>query len=115
MELRVRASAGVSLSGAEPLYRRVPTEDEEGRPLADFMMLIPGLRDWPQARFDRALASMHAVLGNFREVVFADLNVPLNLLWVSVKTRPGVISEVASMLQSHVPEARIVSPHGRGG
>lgn len=115
MKLRIQDPRGISVSGAEPLHRRVPTADEDGKPLADFMMLIPGLRDWPRARFERALAAMHAVLGNCQEVVFADLNVPLNLLWVSVKTRPGIISEVAAMLQMRIPEALIVSPHGRGG
>jgi hypothetical protein len=51
------------------------------------------------------------VLGGFREVVFADLNVPLNLLWVSVKARHGVIADIYSEFHCRIPEARIVGPY----
>ena len=114
-EIQVRDPRQVKLTGAEPLYRRVPTRDEEGKPLSDFMMLIPGLREWPRIKYNDTLAGIQAVLGGCREVVFADLNVPLNLLWVSVKARPGVIVEVVAGLQTRIPEAVLVSPHGRGG
>ncbi len=108
--LRIRGLHGVDIAGHEPLYRRVPTRDENGRLLSDFMVLIPGLRDWPRGKFTEVLAGMQGILAGFEEVVFADLNVPLNLLWVSVKAKPGIISEVAGSLQQYVPEARLVSP-----
>jgi len=90
------------------LLDRLPKADEYGRPLSDFMMLIPGLRDWPAQRRQEVLGLLHGVLGAFREVVFADMNVPLNLLWVSVKAKPGIIIDLAVAIQAHVPEARLV-------
>jgi len=73
------------------------------------MMLIPGLRDWPRLRLIDAVAGMQAVLGRVPEVEFADLNLRLNLLWVSVQARPGVIAELAASLAQRIPEARLVS------
>jgi len=101
--------AGVHPGGA--LLDRVPRADEYGRPLSDFMMLIPGLRDWPGERRQAALARLHGVLAAFREVVFADVNLPLNLLWVSVRAKPGIILDLAVAIQAHVPEARLVGHH----
>lgn len=112
-QLKIRASQTVSLSANEPLHRRVPTRDEDGRLLGDFMMLIPGLRDWPKSRFMNCVAGLQAVLGDFKEVVFADLNISLNLLWVSVKAEPGIISDVAASIQHRVPEARIITSQAR--
>jgi hypothetical protein len=103
-ELRI----GQSIERGGPLYERVPTHDEYGRSLSDFMMLIPGLRDLPAARAGEKLDLLQRVLGGFREVVFADLNVPLNLLWVSVRARPGVILEIAVSVKTYLPEALIV-------
>jgi len=111
--LHIRATHGIHISDHQPLYERIPIRDEHGKLLSDFMMLIPGLRDWPQLRFHDAVAGLQAVMGQFREVVFADLNVPLNLLWVSVKAKPGIITEVAGSIQMRVPQALIISPHGR--
>lgn len=95
-------------ANAEPLHRRVPTHDENGRPLSDFMMLIPGLREWPRARLNDRLAGLHAVLGDYSDVVFADLNLPLNLLWVSVRNSPGVMLRLVAAIQLRVPEAKLV-------
>lgn len=72
------------------------------------MMLLPGLRDLPESGVGNKLALLNAVLCNCREVVFADLNLPLNLLWVSVRARPGVIVELASAIMTCLPEARLV-------
>lgn len=92
-----------------PLYERVPTRDEYGKPLCDFMLILPGLRDKPRAQLQDALARLQMVLVRFHDVVFADLNLPLNLLWVSVRARPGVIVEVAAALQQEVPNALLVA------
>ena len=91
-----------------PLYQRVPATDSAGQPLSDFMMLIPGLRDLSGKVFQEKVGLLEAVLGQFREVVFADLNVPLNLLWVSVRPKPGVILDIATAVKYHLPEALIV-------
>ncbi len=95
-------------AGGSPLYRRAPQRDASGRPLSDFMMLIPGLRDLPGRALQERVGRLEAVLGQFREVVFADLNLPLNLLWVSVRAKPGVILDIAAAVKYHLPEALIV-------
>ena len=102
-------SAG-SLHPHQPLYERVPTRDTDGHPLSDFMMLIPGLRERPRQQFNDVLSRIQACLADFREVVFVDLNVPLNLLWVSVRAKPGVILDIAASLKFRVPEALLVGP-----
>lgn len=76
--------------------------------LADFMVLLPGLRDRPACQFNDVLARLQAVLVSCADVVFADLNVPLNLLWISLQPRPGVILGLFGILQQRIPEARLV-------
>lgn len=95
-------------SNREPLYKRLPTHDEEGKFLSDFMMLMPGLRSLPAPLFETRLAVLHGLLEGQDDVVFADLNTPLNLLWVSVRTRKGVISEVSAKIRMQFPEAKLV-------
>ena len=109
MDLMTQASNSLRVESHRPLYERVPTRDDDGRLLSDFMVLIPGLRNRPQHQFVDILARLQAVLGQFADVVFVDLNVPLNLLWVSVRSRPRVIREVATAILLHVPEARLVA------
>lgn len=108
MELVALAATAFRLEDSEPLYLRAPARDAAGRPLGDFMVLIPGLRDRSRQEFAEAVARLQAVLLSFREVVFVDLNVPLNLLWVSVQPRPGVILELFGAMQQQLPEARLV-------
>ena len=94
----------------EPLRKRVPAQDEHGRPLSDFMILIPGLRDKPKHMIDGAVRNMAQVLSGFSHVVvFAEFNVRLNLLWVSIRPVGGVRYEITSAIQRHIPEARLVS------
>ena len=97
-------------TSAEPLRKRAPIHDENGKPLSDFMMLIPGLRDKPKHLIDRTIQDVHIVLTHFREaVVFAEFNLKLNLLWVSIRSINGIRFEIASAIQEHVPEAKLVS------
>ena len=93
-----------------PLYERVPTRDESGHLLSDFMMLIPGLGQRPGPECREVMGRVDGVLKGFPEVVFADMNLRLNLLWVSVRARPGVILDIACCLKFHVPEALLVGP-----
>ncbi|MDJ0958265.1 MAG: hypothetical protein QNI91_15465 [Arenicellales bacterium] len=102
-------SAG--MHGSQPLYSRVPTRDENGKFLADFMVLISGLRAWPSAKQTATVDKIQGVLSGYTEVVFADLNVPLNLLWVSVKPKPGLILEVYDALKHRIPEAVLIGPY----
>ena len=98
------------LEPEEPLYKRVPTRDAEGRPLADFMMIIPRLRDKPEAGLRATLGEIEEVFRVYRPyVAFADLNLRLNVLWVSVRPVPGITLEVAAAIKARVPEALLVA------
>lgn len=98
------------LDGSEPLRKRVPMVDENGRALSDFMVLIPGLRDKPQIFIQSIMGELHATLSRFSDhVVFAELNLKLNMLWVSVKPRLNLAMEITSELQAILPTAKLVS------
>lgn len=99
-----------SVSPNEPLWKRVPSRDESGKPLSDFMMLIPKLRRQPPHIIQDTLANIETVLIQYREVVvFADMNLQLNTLWVSVKPVPGICLELPAALKLRVPEALLVA------
>ena len=65
----IRLIRHTELSAAEPLWSHVPTSDNEGQRLSDFMMLIPKLRKQPQHHIKH-------VLNKYRKF----LNVT-NMLW----------------------------------
>lgn len=115
MKLRIRTSATLT-SAAEPvpglpLWQIAPTRDSSGKRLIDFMMLIPRLRTRPVAEIERASRDIQSVLALHQDVVFADLNLKLNLLWVSLRSRPGAISELVAAIRLRVPEALLVGHH----
>ena len=105
---RALASGPCFESNREPLYKRLPRSDAKGRQPADFMMLIPGLRNLAPALFDSRMASLRNILERRTEVLFVDLNLPLNLLWISVSPRSGVINELSAEIRLAIPEARLV-------
>jgi hypothetical protein len=93
----------------EPLWRRLPSRDERGRRLADFMVLIPGLKRRSDAEIRQRLQAIHEVLENYREVIaFVELNLRINTLWVSVQARPGLCLEIPAAIKCVVPEALLV-------
>lgn len=94
---------------SEPLYRRAPTLDENGKPYADFMLLIPRLNKVSTPELKEKMAGLQSVLVSHPEVVFADLNLRLNLLWVSIKPKPGLIRHISVAIQHRVPEAKLIS------
>lgn len=97
-------------AGGEPLRKRAPAVDECGKALADFMMIIPGLRDKPLHLLQQAMQDIHSALACFEEaVVFAELNLKLNLLWVSIRPLHGARLEIAAAVQNRIPDARLVS------
>ncbi len=99
----------LSISPAEPLWKRVPTRDDQGHRLSDFMMIIPKLRNKPQQLLQETIAEIQSVLEYYhRAVVFADLNLKLNLLWVSVRPIPGICLELPTAIKLRVPEAVLV-------
>lgn len=98
------------LDGAQPLRFRAPAVDEHGKALSDFMMIIPGLRDKPRQLIQQTLYEIHSALACFQHaVVFAEMNIKLNLLWVSIRPLHGIRLEIASAVQHRVPDARLVS------
>lgn len=101
--------SGAMLEPGTPLWQIVPTHGADGRPLADFMMLIPGLRNRPQHAINTTLNNIQKALEQYREVVFVNLNLKINVLWVSVNCRPGIILEVVTSIQRLVPEALLVA------
>ena len=111
-QLRVQSNRGVSIEPSEPMHERVPTHDENGKPLSDFMMLIPGLKQASTVRTRKVVDGLQLVLGQYKEVIFADLNVSRSILWVSVRNIPGIIPEIAGAIQARIPEALIVGSPG---
>jgi len=93
----------------EPLHERVPIHDDEGNALGDFMMLFPGLRDQAESILSSKVDILAEILSQYKEVVFVDLNVPLNLLWVSIKYKPGLVLELSTFIKMRIPEAKLVS------
>ncbi|HID82941.1 MAG TPA: hypothetical protein EYH06_07390 [Chromatiales bacterium] len=100
-------------SGIEPntpLWQRVPKTDDQGRLLSDFMMLIPGLRHRGRQQIKSTVEKLSAVLARYQHVVvFADLNLRLNLLWVSIRTQPGLCLELPAAIKEAVPEALLIA------
>lgn len=95
----------------QPLWQRLPLRDSEGRRLADFMMLIPGLRERPRAELHARAHAIERVLSGYgHEIAFVELNLKLNTLWVSLTARPGICSELPCAIQAVVPEALLVGP-----
>jgi hypothetical protein len=113
MKIRIHPSSALPLGSGSgpglPLWQVAPTRDSTGRRLTDFMMLIPRLRSRPPADIERASRDIQSVLALHQDVVFADLNLKLNLLWVSLRPSPGAISELASAIRLRVPEAVLVA------
>lgn len=95
---------------AEPLRKRAPAFDEHGKALSDFMVLFPGLVKKPQHYIQAAIAHIQTVFSDFGyAVVFAELNLKLSLLWISVRPIPGVRFQITEALRAAIPEARLVS------
>ncbi len=115
--MKIRLYASTTLTAVQdtspgvPLWQVAPTRDSTGRRLTDFMMLIPRLRQRTPDEIERASRDIQAVLALHQDVVFADLNLKLNLLWVSLRPRPGAISELVAAIRLRVPEAVLVAHH----
>lgn len=100
------------LQPSEPLWKRAPTRDINGKPLHDFMMLIPGLRNREEKLLLDVVSKIEAILKRYEEhVILADLNLKMNVLWVTVKPRIGLCMEIAALIHHSVPEAKLVAQH----
>ncbi|MBT7410111.1 MAG: hypothetical protein HN826_10455 [Methylococcales bacterium] len=92
-----------------PLGKRVPTVDEDGKYLIDFMMIVRGLKTMPRQVREEKIKLLYGVLGWYNKaVVYADLNLKLNLLWVSLRSDEGSTMQISSALNIMIPEAVLV-------
>lgn len=97
------------LGPAAPLWRLAPTRDGDGRCLADFMMLIPGLGASPDCYRDHVAMAVRGVCESFgKQVAFADINYAINVLWISLDAEPGLGARVAAAIRDQVPQALLV-------
>ena len=100
----------LELSPNTPLWQRVPTKDESGKYLGDFMMIIPKLKTATPKYQKETLDALNLVLNRYQDtVVFADLNMKMNLLWVSIKPVKGMFTEIPAAIIEQVPEAKLIS------
>jgi len=97
---------------SEPLWKRAPTRDVNGRPYNDFMMIIPGLKKAGPQKLQQIVAKIESVLKGYeKDIVLADLNLKLNILWVTVQPHAGLTSEIAAFIHHVIPEAKLVAQH----
>lgn len=102
------------LTPSQPLWKLAPTRDTDGTSFVDFMMVIPKLKRKPQKYIDRTLKEIHLVLVQYSNVVvFADINLKINCLWISHKFQPGICQELVAAIRSRVPEAMLVGDMAR--
>ena len=97
------------LEPGTPLWQVVPTRGADGRALADFMMLIPKLNKCPQHIIDITLVNLQKALEPCPDVVFVNFNLKINVLWVSVNCKEGLILRLVTAIQSRVPQAMLVA------
>ena len=92
-----------------PLWSRLPSRDADGRRLADFMMLIPGLKRRTELEIRERMLAIQRVLEGYGDLIaFAEVNLRINTLWVSVQARPGLCLEIPLAIQGAVPEALLI-------
>jgi hypothetical protein len=99
----------IDLTPAEPLWKLAPTRDENGGPVSDVLMIIPKLKTRPEQHIKDTLANIEFALKQFsNEILFANMDMKLNTLWVSFKAVPGVYVDIVATLRTNVPEAVLV-------
>ena len=99
----------VCINPAEPLWKLAPTRDEDGGPVSDVLMIIPKLKTKPELYIKDTLANIEFALKQFsNEILFANLDMKLNTLWVSFKAVPGVYVKIVDALKINIPEAVLV-------
>ncbi|MGB0722143.1 MAG: hypothetical protein ACPGU7_07065 [Gammaproteobacteria bacterium] len=117
--LRVRGANDGAMSGhvwgpGGPLWQRAPTHDDSGRMAADFMLLIPKLNQRAASDRDACIRTLERVMrAHDQHIIFADLNLKLNLLWVSFRPADGVMAELVADIQRYVPTALLIAHHGQ--
>lgn len=101
---------GMDYEPSAPLWKRVPKLDEQGRRLSDFMMIIPGLKKRPANEIQYTLEALAAVLDRYDHIVmYADMNLRINTLWVTIRPVVGMCLEIPAAIKVAVPEAVLVA------
>ena len=99
----------VIISPATPLWKLAPTRDKDGGPVSDVLIIIPKLKTKPEQYIKNTLLNIESVLKQFNDkVLFANLDMKLNTLWISFKSIPGVYVDLVSQLKTRIPEAVLV-------
>lgn len=102
------------LQPAQPLWQRVPTRTEHGELAADFMMLVRQLKQQGRHRQTQLLDDLQSVLQYYGKLIlFAELNMQLNTLWVSHRPRPGLGLEIAAAIHCKIPQAVLITQNYR--
>lgn len=95
---------------ASPLWQRAPARDEQGRACIDFMLLIPDLKSQGDAVIEGHMMKIQDCLKPFdSSVIYVDLNLRLNLLWISARSIPGISKTITEAIQRVIPEAKVVA------
>ncbi|MDQ7074475.1 MAG: hypothetical protein Q9O24_04825 [Gammaproteobacteria bacterium] len=104
----VQSSLG--LEPSQPLWQRAPKRDENGVSLFDFILHIPKLNKKPLEQQQETVLQIEKIFDLYQDkIVFADLNLKINVLWVSIKPIPGLSYEIAAAIKARVPEVLIVA------
>jgi len=113
MDNKKELKISLGMKPAGPLWKIAPTRDENGEHLSDFLMIIPKLKTKPEHYIKQTLGEIEHILKQFSSrVVFANIDMKLNTLWVSFKPRPGLFLEITSAIKLRVPEALLVGDMG---
>jgi len=97
------------LTPAQPLWQVAPTRGDDGRCLADFMMLLPRLAGGSETVRQHVTDAVRSVCEDFGDAVaFAEVNYKLNTLWVSVVAEPGLTARVATEIRQQIPDALLI-------
>ena len=96
------------LSPGGDLWRHAPVKDADGRLTSDLMILFPGLQQEHNLRIMIRQQLQEVLQGFGDQVIFADFNIRLGVLWVTVTSEPGLCSEVAQAIHARIEGARIV-------
>jgi hypothetical protein len=95
---------------AEPLWKRVPTRTESGELTADFIMILTGLKQLTPYTQQSIFERLYEVLNIYEKfILFAEVNLQINTLWVSHRPQPGLGAEIAAMIHDRVPQAKLIS------
>jgi len=74
------------------------------------MIIFPGLKNASAIQRKDVINKITQVLSLYADtVVFADLNMKMGLLWVSVKPVKGMIVEIPMALIDSMPNAKLVT------